>query len=104
MSISKVILHSRLYEHFGMAVVEGMAAGLVPVIHRSGGAWTDVIEYGRYGFGYVSINEAVKYIEKALRNYYKFNKIVRKRSTLFNKNKYKQRITYVVKKYVGLSR
>lgn len=30
-------------EHFGIGNVEGLAAGLVPVVHRSGGPWLDIV-------------------------------------------------------------
>lgn len=35
LSLSKVYLHAMPYERFGMAVVEAMATGCVPVVHRS---------------------------------------------------------------------
>jgi glycosyltransferase involved in cell wall biosynthesis len=58
---AKVYLHPVKYEHFGIAIIEAMAAGLVPVVHRSGGPWTDIIEFGKYGFSYLNLEEA-KYI------------------------------------------
>ncbi|ETN46632.1 uncharacterized protein HMPREF1541_00818 [Cyphellophora europaea CBS 101466] len=30
-------------EHFGIGNVEGLAAGLIPVVHRSGGPWLDIV-------------------------------------------------------------
>ncbi|KAL5109967.1 GDP-Man:Man 3 GlcNAc 2 PP-Dol alpha-12-mannosyltransferase [Taenia crassiceps] len=38
-----VNLHTMVDEHFGIGVVEGMAAGLVTVAHRSGGPLMDII-------------------------------------------------------------
>ena len=63
---SKVYLHPMRYEHFGIAIVEAMASGLVPVVHKSGGAWMDVVEYGKYGFGFKSIEEAIENINNIL--------------------------------------
>ena len=40
-------------EHFGIGNVEGLAAGLIPVVHRSGGPWLDIVvpfEGGRIGY------------------------------------------------------
>lgn len=37
-------LHSMWNEHFGIGVVECMAAGLITIAHRSGGPLTDIIE------------------------------------------------------------
>ena len=58
---AKIYLHSTKYEHFGIAVVEAMAAGLIPVVHRSGGPWTDIVEFGKYGFSFSNLEE-VRYI------------------------------------------
>jgi len=66
LGISKVYLHPMKYEHFGMAIVEAMASGVIPVVHKSGGPWTDIVEYGKYGFGFKSIDEAVGYISNIL--------------------------------------
>uniref|UniRef100_A0A0R3VXI7 Glycos_transf_1 domain-containing protein n=1 Tax=Taenia asiatica TaxID=60517 RepID=A0A0R3VXI7_TAEAS len=38
-----VNLHTMVDEHFGIGIVEGMAAGLVTVAHRSGGPLMDII-------------------------------------------------------------
>ena len=44
-------LHTMRLEHFGIAVVEFMAAGLVPVAHASGGPLLDIVgETGERGF------------------------------------------------------
>lgn len=37
-------IHTMLDEHFGISVVEQMAAGLIVVAHRSGGPLLDIIE------------------------------------------------------------
>jgi glycosyltransferase involved in cell wall biosynthesis len=63
---AKVYLHPMKYEHFGISIVEAMASGLVPVVHRSGGPWTDIVEFGRYGFGFRDEDEAISIIENAL--------------------------------------
>lgn len=55
---ARILLHTRVGEHFGISVVEGMASGCVPVVHRSGGPWTDIVKNGEYGFGYDTIHEA----------------------------------------------
>jgi len=63
---AKIYLHPMKYEHFGISIVEAMASGLIPVVHRSGGPWTDIVEFGRYGFGFRDEDEAVSIIENAL--------------------------------------
>jgi glycosyltransferase involved in cell wall biosynthesis len=60
---AKVYLHTMKYEHFGIAVVEGMAAGLIPIVHKRGGPWLDIVERGRYGFGFENLDDVVNTIE-----------------------------------------
>ena len=55
---AKVYLHPTKHEHFGIAVVEAMSSGLIPVVHRSGGPWIDVVEFGKYGFSFSTLEEA----------------------------------------------
>lgn len=64
LSKAKVYLHVMPYDHFGISVVEAMASGCVPVVHRSGGPWTDILEeeQGTYGFSYLNAIEAANQI------------------------------------------
>ncbi|MGC8568953.1 MAG: glycosyltransferase [Nitrososphaeria archaeon] len=66
MDSSRVFLHAMINEHWGISVMEAMARGLPLVVHRSGGTWTDIIEYGRYGIGYESPEEAVEGVAKLM--------------------------------------
>jgi glycosyltransferase involved in cell wall biosynthesis len=65
LSKAKVYLHVMPCDHFGISVVEAMASGCVPVVHRSGGPWTDILEgkQGAYGFSYLTAIEAANQIE-----------------------------------------
>jgi len=68
LSTAKVFLHTQSYEAFGMAVVEAMAAGCVPVVPRYGGPWFDVLagKQGRFGFSYGTPAEAAEIINLLL--------------------------------------
>jgi glycosyltransferase involved in cell wall biosynthesis len=46
---SKVFVHACRGEHFGISVVEGMAAGLPVIVHRSGGPYEDITDRGYFG-------------------------------------------------------
>ena len=48
---SAAFIHVRPYEPLGIVVAEAMAAGAVPIVHRSGGPWIDIVRMGRYGVG-----------------------------------------------------
>ena len=61
---SKVMLHSFLGEHFGIAFIEAMSAGIIPVAHDSGAAKFDKIVDEK--FRYNNIEEAVESVKSAL--------------------------------------
>jgi glycosyltransferase involved in cell wall biosynthesis len=65
---AKLFLHAQHMEAFGVAVVEAMAAGCVPVVPRDGGPWFDILDQkqGFFGFSYGSGGEAAQLIEKVL--------------------------------------
>jgi glycosyltransferase involved in cell wall biosynthesis len=69
-SEAKIYMHTMKNEHFGIAVIEAMAAGLVPVVYRGGGPWEDILKakQGYYGFSYETPNEAVAIIKMLLAN------------------------------------
>jgi alpha-1,2-mannosyltransferase len=55
---AKVLLHSFIGEHFGIALVEAMSAGILPVTHDSGAAKEDNLVPNEYRYN--DINGAVK--------------------------------------------
>ena len=63
---SKVFVHATVGEHFGIAIVEGMAAGCPVIVHRSGGPYEDITDYGRYGLVYSSIEELAEKIDRLM--------------------------------------
>jgi len=51
---------------FDIAIAEAAAAGLVPVVYRDGGGWTDIVSKIGQGLGYMSIEEAARIIRSLL--------------------------------------
>jgi len=104
LSKCKVFLHLMPFEHFGISVVEGMASGCVPVVHKSGGQWIDIVEEGKYGVGYdkLSPNEMVSAIRKALNEWSpeRVNSLTTK-AHVFSAERFKERIIQVVNAYVS---
>lgn len=47
MSQAKVGIHTMKNEHFGIAIVEMMAAGIITIAHESGGPLRDIIQKGK---------------------------------------------------------
>ena len=58
-----IYLHLNRREHYGISILEAMSYGLVPVVPESGGPWEDIIEHGKYGYGFNSVDEAVDQIK-----------------------------------------
>ena len=63
---AKVYVHCAQNEHFGISIVEAMAAGCVPVVHNSGGPREIVSEDA--GCKWDSLREAVGQISTLIEN------------------------------------
>ncbi|WP_054842129.1 glycosyltransferase [Vulcanisaeta distributa] len=64
---ARAFLHATINEHWGgIAVAEAMARGLPVVVHKSGGAWSDLALNGEIGLGYENVDEAVNALAKLL--------------------------------------
>jgi len=59
-------IHTMRQEHFGIGIVEMMAAGLLTVAHNSGGPKTDIVEDGITGFLATTADEYANAIHEAL--------------------------------------
>jgi alpha-1,2-mannosyltransferase len=66
LSASKVVFSTMPNEPFGIGIVEGMAAGCVPLVHKGGGQYDDVIDHDRYGLSYNDQEEAVALMESIM--------------------------------------
>jgi glycosyltransferase involved in cell wall biosynthesis len=95
---AKAIVHPTPHEPFGIAVVEGMAAGCIPIVRRgSNGPWMEIIRGGQYGLGFSSIEELIIVLEKAIKHYEDFNiEDITLRSLEFDESLFKQRFIGIV--------
>jgi len=96
---AKTFLHTMVREHFGMAVVEAMASGLVPIVHKSGGPWLDILSQGKYGLGYEDIEEAAEKIRWIISEesiYHKLSSLAIRRAKDFSKERFKNNLIKVV--------
>ena len=104
MSKAKIYLHTMKFEHFGIAVVEAMSAGIVPVVHRSGGPWMDILEekQGEVGYAYTDIDECVKVIKELLvddKLRFEIAKRAIHKARIYDKNVFKRNIISIVRSY-----
>jgi glycosyltransferase involved in cell wall biosynthesis len=103
LSKAKVYLHIMPQDHFGISVVEAMASGCVPVVHKSGGPWIDILDeqQGTYGYSYSTPVEAAKYIDMLVTDENLRGKIsvrASKRARKYDKAVFMNRIVEVVEK------
>ena len=63
---SKVIFSTMPNEPFGTAIVEGMAAGCVPLVQKGGGQYEDIIERDKFGLSYEDENKAAHFMESIM--------------------------------------
>ena len=61
---SKILIHSFKGEHFGIALIEAMSAGLIPISHNSGAAKEDNIVEEK--FRYNDLDSALNCLDKAV--------------------------------------
>jgi glycosyltransferase involved in cell wall biosynthesis len=61
---ARVYLHTKKKEHYGITVAEAISFGCIPVVPKSGGPWIDIVDQGRFGFGYDDVPDEV--IKQAL--------------------------------------
>jgi len=95
LSKTKIYLHLTKSEPFGISTVEAMAYGCVPIVHKSGGPWYDILDrkQGYFGYGYDEYGEIAGYI-KMLENVeaYKILSLnARKRAGEFSEENFREK-------------
>lgn len=96
---AKLYVHCMLFEHFGISIVEGMASGCIPIVHRSGGPYTDIVNYDTYGFSFKEVHELSDKINLLLENedlQKEYSEKTKERSKMFSKEVFKKNILRIV--------
>lgn len=99
LSKAKLYVHCFYNEPFGISIVESMAAGCVPIVHRSGGAYEDVIDHDRYGFSFEDVNDLRSKINLLFGNdslCREYSRKAIKRSKRFSRKTFKKKILGMV--------
>lgn len=65
-SEATVYLHTKFSENYGLSVAEAIGFGCIPIVPKNGGPWEDIVEFGKYGFGYLTSKEAADIINNVI--------------------------------------
>ncbi|MFP3319820.1 MAG: glycosyltransferase, partial [Acidilobus sp.] len=104
MSQASIYLHPPYAEHFGTTIAEAAAAGLVPVVYRDGGGWTDIVSKIDQGLGYTSVEEAASIIRSLLNDLGRLKELSAKAREVakgFSYERFKERLDEVIKELAG---
>jgi hypothetical protein len=65
---AKIVLSTARFEPFGMSVAEGMVFRALPVVYKGSlsGPWIDIVDKGRYGMGFRTVEELAEAIEHVI--------------------------------------
>jgi glycosyltransferase involved in cell wall biosynthesis len=99
---AKAIVHPAPYEPFGISVVEGMAAGCVPIVKRGiNGPWLEIAEEGKYGLGFNNFKELTDVMEKVIEFYDTFNiEVIISRALKFDETEFKRRFISIFENFI----
>ncbi|MEO9295508.1 MAG: glycosyltransferase [Nitrososphaera sp.] len=97
MSASKVYLHTMRGEHFGISIVEAMAAGLIPVVPDYGGC----AEFVPQQYQYDTIERAARIIQFALSLPFSERKRISEIAELFSEDAFKANMRQVIERVLG---
>jgi len=99
MSQASIYLHPPFAEHFGFAIAEAAAAGLIPVVYRDGGGWTDIASRIDQGLGYTSVGEAAHIVRSLLNDAERLKALsarAREVAKGFSYERFKERLNEVI--------
>jgi glycosyltransferase involved in cell wall biosynthesis len=100
MSQASVYLHPPHAEPFGITIAEAAAAGLVPVVYRDGGGWTDIASRIDPSLGYANAEEAAHIVRSLLNDSGRLKALsarAREVAKGFSYERFKERLNEVIR-------
>ncbi len=94
---SKVIIDSQIGTSMNMPVIEAMASGCIPIMRKYSGTYMEILANGRYGFGFDTVEEGARALERVLTKKKLDNKDSIKRAQFFSSAKFKERLKKILK-------
>ena len=96
LSKAKLYFHPTIGEHFGIPIVEAMAAGLIPIVPKESGGSEIVPE-----FSYSSLEEAASIAKQLItENSFALSKEMHEKAMNFSKEVFKNKIHDIVRNYL----
>ena len=98
---SKVFVHATVGEHFGIAVVEGMAAGCPVIVHESGGPYEDIIDKGYHGLAFRTAEDLAERIDKLIAGkeaWKYYHSLSLKRVQVFSEEEFARKLLEVIER------
>jgi glycogen synthase len=65
---STYYLHPKFPEHYGIAVMEAIVAGCIPIVYVNGGLWTDIVSRISEDLGYRTLSDVIVVLRKLKEN------------------------------------
>jgi len=96
---SRYYVHPPLAEHFGIAVAEACASGLIPIVYRDGGAWTDIVSNISNALGYKDLEEILQIMDTIDKDSSLYEELRQKSKSVamrFSYERFKQNLHYIV--------
>ncbi|MEM2196917.1 MAG: glycosyltransferase, partial [Sulfolobales archaeon] len=102
---SKIIVHAKIFEPFGIAVAEGMYAGCIPIVFKGplSGPWIDSVERGKYGFGFRDTDELAEVLSNVLTDYEELRFMVdsiKEKALSYSYTNFKAKLLQVARKLI----
>jgi glycosyltransferase involved in cell wall biosynthesis len=93
---AKALFHPAPYESFSVTIVEGMAAGAIPIAHNSGGT-PEVVSPN---WLFTSVGEAVEKVRNSLSEDLSARKKIKEIALKFNEERFKNEMLHVVERLI----
>jgi len=97
---SKVVIDSQRDISLTMTAIESLACGTVVLVHKNSGTFKEVLDNGKFGFGFETIAEGARKLKEIIHDLEKNKidlKLFAKRAEFFSGKKFRERLKQILK-------